>query len=64
MQRAKFYGEVKGFVLNLDRLGLFEAYLKSLPEGQRVELTVEKESEETTNLQYAYLFGVVVAMKQ
>jgi len=68
MQKVKFFAEVAKStltgigVLKLDRIALFETYIAGLPIGQRVELTVEKESEETTNLQYAYLFGVVVAM--
>lgn len=60
MQKVKLYGEIKEGCLKLDRHGLFEAYLRSLPEGQRVEITVENESEDKTLSQLGYYFPCVV----
>jgi len=61
MQRVKFYGEIKEETLVLDRAALFTAYLNNLPHGQRVEITIEKESEDKTLSQLAYYFSCVVA---
>jgi len=68
MQRAKFYGEVTQFYgvtddlrrLKLDRIGLFETYIDSLPVGQRVEVEIRKESENITHVQYEYYFACIV----
>lgn len=60
MTKPKFYGEIAEGKLKLDRLGLFETYLASLPEGQRVEITVAKESEDKTAEQLGYFFSCVV----
>lgn len=67
MSKAMFYGEIiEGIgncpTIKLDRAGLFETYIASLSVGQRVEVEIRKESEDNTNLQYGYLYGVVVAL--
>jgi len=60
MQKTKFYAEIAEGKLKLDRYALFETYLKSLPEGQRVEITIAKESEDNTHDQFEYYFSCVV----
>ena len=60
MQKVKLYGEIKEGCLKLDRLGLFETYLRSLPEGQRVEINIQKESQDTTLSQWSYFFACIV----
>ena len=60
MQKVKLYGEVTEGCLKLDRHGLFEAYLRSLSEDQRVEITVAKESQDTTLSQWSYFFACIV----
>jgi hypothetical protein len=57
-KKAKFYGEVKGGKLLLDRPELYQAFIPTL-EGLRIELTLEKESEDITKNQWAYLFAVL-----
>jgi len=60
VQKSKFYGEVTNGKLSLDRQALFLAYIQSLPEGTRLEITVEKESQDKTAEQLAYYFSCVV----
>lgn len=60
MQEVKFYGQVEEGLLKLDRHSLFETYLANLPEGQRMEITVQKESEDKTKEQLGYYFPCIV----
>ena len=60
MNKVKFYGEVLVGVLHLDRVGLFETFLKTLPEGTRLEVTLEKEAWDKTLQQLSYYFSCVV----
>ncbi len=60
MQRAKFYGEIIGGIIHMDRKQVFHSYTHSLPEGQRVEVEIRKESADVTHDQYEYYFACIV----
>ena len=60
MNKAKFYAEVWFDRLHLDRPDLMTRYIRSLPDKTRVEITVEKESEDKTAEQLGYYFSCVV----
>ena len=59
MSKALFYAEKKDNALKMDRLGLFNNYIESLPDG-RYEVEIRKESMDVTHDQYEYYFSCMV----
>lgn len=59
MSKVIFYGTIKKGKLHLDRRGIFDTFIQSFKEGQRIELTVEKEG--TDSLHWLkYYFACIV----
>jgi len=56
----KFYGEIKNGKVCLDDAQTYSCWLQSkYKEGQRVEITVTRESQDQTHEQYKYLYSCV-----
>jgi len=56
----KFYGVIKNGWVNLDDKQTYTNWLRSkFKEGQRIEVTVARESQDQTHEQYKYLYSCV-----
>ena len=58
--KIKFYGQIEDGSVRLDEEGSYKKWIQTkFKDGQRIELTVSKESKDQTNEQYKYLYGCV-----
>lgn len=61
LQKTKWYGVVQEGKLVLDNKGVFYQFLKGIPDGTRIEITLEKEGRDVTQQQWRYLYSCVYA---
>ena len=57
-KKGKFYGVIKDGKLLLDNRAIFDVWLTTL-EGNKIELSIQREKENITQSQWAYLFACV-----
>jgi len=61
MRATRWYGVVKGGMLELDNREMLLQWLKTIKDGTRVEIVIDKEGKDPTTQQWGYLYGAVYA---
>jgi hypothetical protein len=59
-KRAIFYAHIENGALKMQCLSLMKAFIQTFQEGDKIQVTVEKQSDSLGENQMKYYFGVVI----